>query len=83
MCFGLGVATQPQGRDFSYFRLAFETNRALCRLGLNIDIIPPDCADLSTDKLVLAPGVATLSQPFLKALAAHKGISLISPRSDT
>ncbi len=74
--------TQPQGRDFSYFRLAFETYRALRRLGLNIDIIPPDCADLSAYKLVLAPGVATLSQPFLTALAAHKGISLIGPRSN-
>ncbi|MDZ4395239.1 beta-galactosidase, partial [Cypionkella sp.] len=74
--------TQPQGRDFSYFHLAFETYRALRRLGLNIDIIPPDCADLSAYKLVLAPGVATLSQPFLTALAAYKGISLIGPRSN-
>lgn len=73
---------QPQGRDFSYFRLAFETYRALRRLGLNIDIIPPDCADLSDYKLVLAPGVAALSEPFLNALASHKGISLIGPRSN-
>lgn len=74
--------TQPQGRDFSYFRLAFETYRALRRLGLNIDIIPPDCADLSGYKLVLAPGVATLSQPFLTALATYQGIALIGPRSN-
>lgn len=73
---------QPQGRDFSYFRLAFESYRALRRLGLNIDILPPDCADLSAYKLVLAPGVATLSQPFLTALAAYKGVSLIGPRSN-
>ena len=73
---------QPQGRDFSYFRLAFETYRALRRLGLNIDIIPPDCADLSGYKLVLAPGVATLSQPFLTALATYKGLALIGPRSN-
>ncbi|MGL6210779.1 MAG: beta-galactosidase [Paracoccaceae bacterium] len=73
---------QPQGRDFSYFRLVFEAYRALRRLGLNIDILPPDVADLRAYKLVLAPGVATLSAPLLAALAAHKGSSLIGPRSN-
>ena len=52
---------QPQGRDFSYFRLVFDIYRGLRRLGLNVDILPPDTADLSAYKLVLAPGVATLS----------------------
>lgn len=75
--------TQPQGRDFSYFRLVFETYRALRRLGLNIDILPPDTADLSAYKLVLAPGVATLSAPLLAALQAHPGIALIGPRSNS
>ncbi len=74
--------TQPQGRDFSYFRLVFETYRALRRLGLNIDILPPDCADLSAYKLVLAPGVATLSDGFLTALTRHKGLSLLGPRTN-
>jgi beta-galactosidase len=74
--------TQPQGRDFSYFRLAFETYRGLRRLGLNIDILPPDVGDLSAYVLVLAPGIATMSQPLLAALAAHKGIALIGPRSN-
>jgi beta-galactosidase len=73
---------QPQGRDFTYFALVFETYRALRRLGLNIDILPPDCADLSAYKLVLAPGVATLSDPLLKALATYKGTALIGPRSN-
>ena len=74
--------TQPQGRDFGYFRFVFESYRALRRLGLNINILPPDCADLSRYKLLLAPGVATLSQPFLNALASCKGIALIGPRSN-
>lgn len=73
---------QPQGRDFSYFRLVFETYVALRKLGLNIDILPPDCADLSAYKLVLAPGVATLPQTFLDALARFKGLALIGPRSN-
>jgi beta-galactosidase len=63
--------TQPQGRDFSYFRLVFETYRALRRLGLNIDILPPDTADLSGYALVLAPGVATLSPAFLAGLGGY------------
>jgi len=75
--------TQPQGRDFSYFRLVFEAYKTLRKLGLNIDILPPDTADLSAYKLVLAPGVATLSAEFLDALAIHQGIALIGPRSNS
>ena len=75
--------TQPQGRDFSYFRLVFEAYKTLRKLGLNIDILPPDTADLSAYKLVLAPGVATLSAQFLDALATHQGIALIGPRSNS
>lgn len=74
--------TQPQGRDFSYFRLVFDTYRGLRRLGLNIDILPPDTADLSGYDLVLAPGVATLSLALLTALAQHKGIALLGPRTN-
>lgn len=75
--------TQPQGRDFSYFRLVFEAYKTLRKLGLNIDILPPDTVDLSAYKLVLAPGVATLSEPFLDAVAIHQGIALIGPRSNS
>ena len=39
--------TQPQGRDFDYFRLAFAFYKGLRRLGLNVDIIAPDTADLN------------------------------------
>jgi beta-galactosidase len=74
--------TQPQGRDFSYFRLVFEAYRALRRLGLNIDILPPDVADLSVYRLVLVPGVATLTPALLGALAAFDGTALVGPRSN-
>ena len=75
--------TQPQGRDYSYFRQVFETYRGLRRLGLNVDILPPDTADLSAYPIVLAPGVATMSEPLLAALAVHQGQSLIGPRSNS
>jgi beta-galactosidase len=74
--------TQPQGRDFSYFRLVFDFYRGLGRLGLNVDIVPPDSADLSAYKLVLAPGLATLGPALDGALAAHDGIVLVGPRSN-
>ena len=78
-----GWDTQPQGADFEAFRLAFAAYRALRRAGLNIDILPPDCADLSAYKLVLAPGLMKISDPLRTAFAAFKGIALIGPRSDT
>ncbi|MDO8881682.1 beta-galactosidase [Pseudotabrizicola sp.] len=74
--------TQPQGRDFDYFRLVFHIYKGLRRLGLNVDILPPDTADLSGYPLVMAPGVATLSDSLLAALAAHQGQSIIGPRSN-
>lgn len=74
---------QPQGADFDMFRLAFAAYRALRRAGLNIDILPPDCADLSPYKFVLAPGIMHLSDPLRAALAAFDGIALIGPRTDT
>ncbi len=74
---------QPQGRSFSYLWLVFDTYRALRRLGLNVDILPPDTTDLSAYKLVLAPGVFTLSDALKSALAAHKGTAILGPRTNS
>ena len=74
---------QPQGADFDQFRLAFSAYRALRRAGLSVDILPPDAADLSAYKLVLAPGLMRISDPLRRALAAYRGIALIGPRSDS
>ena len=75
-------ATQPQGRDFDYFRLVFHFYKGLRRLGLNVDILPPDTEDLSGYKLVLAPGVAALSDALTGALTAFRGTALIGPRTN-
>lgn len=74
--------TQPQGRDFDYFRLVTSVYRGLRVLGLNVDILPPDTADLSGFRIVLIPGLATLSAPLLAALAVYKGQALIGPRTN-
>ena len=74
--------TQPQGADFDYFRLVFSTYRALRRAGLSVDILPPDTADLSPYRLVLAPGLATLSDSLLAALAGFGGKAILGPRTN-
>lgn len=74
---------QPQGRGFAYFWLVFHIYRGLRRLGLNIDILPPDTADLSSYKLVLAPGLLTLSDPLKAALSAHRGTAILGPRTNS
>lgn len=75
--------TQPQGRSFSYFWLVFHVYKGLRRLGLNVDILPPDIADLSDYRLVLVPGLFTLSDPLKSALAAHEGTAILGPRSNS
>jgi beta-galactosidase len=75
--------TQPQGRDFNYFRLAFSAYRGLRRLGLSVDILPPDAADLAGYRLVLAPGIATLSDSLKRALAGVGGQVIVGPRSNS
>jgi beta-galactosidase len=76
-------STQPQGADFDYFRLCFAWYRAARSLGLNIDIIPPDTTDLSRWKLVLAPGLFTLSPELRAALERFQGLSLLGPRTNS
>lgn len=75
--------TQPQGRDFDFFRLAFAAYRACRRAGLSVDILPPTTADLSGYKLVLAPGLMRLSNTFRNALKEFDGLALLGPRTDT
>jgi len=75
-------SVQPQGQGQDYFRLVFETYRALRRLGQSVDILPPDADDLTGYKLVLAPGAVTLSEPFKTAIAAHDGPVILGPRSN-
>lgn len=73
---------QPQGQDFDYFDLVTSTYRGLRALGLNIDILPPDTGDLSAYRLVLVPGLATLSAPLTAALARFQGRAILGPRTN-
>ena len=65
----------PQGRDFDYRHLCMDFYRGLRRLGLSVDVLPPD-ADLSAHRLVLAPGLAAIPEGF-----APGGVAILGPRA--
>ncbi len=75
-------AVQPQGRGCDYFRLVFEMYRGLRKLGLSVDILPPDAETLSGYRLVLIPGLVTLSEPLKQAIARSGAQVLLGPRTN-
>ncbi len=72
---------QPQGRDFAYLDLVLAYYRAFRRLGLDIDVVPPDVTDLSPWQVVAVPGLATVPAGLLAALGAFEGAALVGPRT--
>ncbi len=75
-----GWALQPHGAGNSYFGLVFDTYRALRRLGLSIDIVPPHADALTGHKLILAPGLLTPGPELLAALANCGAEVILGPR---
>ena len=75
--------TLPQGADFSYFELVFDTYKALRRAGLSIDILPSDVASLDGYKLVFVPGLLVLNDTLKSALAAFEGTAVLGPRTNS
>jgi beta-galactosidase len=75
-------AVQPQGQGCDYFRLVFEIYRGLRKLGLSVDILPPDTARLDGYRLVLVPGLVTLSEPLKAVLADSRALILLGPRTN-
>lgn len=73
--------TQPQGKGLRYFDLVFAHYKALRRLGLSLDILPPSTRDFGGYRLVLAPGLMHMAQPLRDALSNAEGIVLYGPRS--
>jgi beta-galactosidase len=72
---------QPQGREFDYFRLVFELYRAVRRLGLDVDILPPGVRSFGSRRLVLVPGLFAWTGALREAVAAFRGMLLVGPRS--
>lgn len=73
--------TQPQGREFDYFRLLFEHYRVLRARGLSVDFLPPDSEDLSSYDLVIIPGLFAWNDSLVSALQSFQGTVLAGPRT--
>lgn len=73
--------TQPQGQGLSYFGLVFDLYRALRKLGVSVDIVPPNTRDFSGRKLVIASGLMTMSDGLKSALVASDAQVLMGPRT--
>jgi len=72
---------QPQSRGFSHFETALALYRHLRKLALDVDILPPETADLSAYKLVFVPALFTWSPKLVEALSRFDGLAVIGPRS--
>lgn len=77
--FAWGV--QPHAAGSHYFSLVFETYKCLRKLGLSVDIISPQNMQLDGYKLVLAPGLMTLSEGAKTQLLAASSTVILGPRS--
>ena len=75
-----GWEIQPHGAGLTYFGLVFDTYRALRRLGLSVDVIPPRPDALAGYKLVLAPGLLTPDPALAAALASSGAEVIVGPR---
>ncbi len=74
---------QPQGQGLDYFQLVFDMYKALRRLGQSVDILRPDVSDLSGYKLILVPGVQTLTDQLKAAISKAEASILLGPRTNS
>lgn len=72
---------QPHAAGSHYFQLVFETYKSLRKLGLSVDIVCPKSMQLEQYKLVLAPGLMTLSEEAKAQLQAATATVIMGPRS--
>ncbi|WP_259938570.1 beta-galactosidase [Sulfitobacter sp. M368] len=72
---------QPHGAGLSYFALVFDTYKALRRLGLSVDILPPNTPDFTVYKLIVAPGLMHMPETLKAALAKTQAQVVLGPRS--
>ncbi|MEQ6204549.1 beta-galactosidase [Sulfitobacter sp. HNIBRBA2951] len=72
---------QPHAQGLSYFELVFAHYRALRKLGLSVDIVPPTTQDFSGYSLVLVPGMMHVSGALKAALNAAEIPVVLGPRT--
>lgn len=71
---------QPQGRSFRYIELVFAFYSALRRMGVDVDILPPDAA-LEGYRMVIAPSLPILDAAVVARLADLNVPVLVGPRT--
>ena len=74
---------QPQGQSFGYFKLVYDFYCGLRQLGVDVDILPAEANSIDDYKLLVVPGLFSLSEELLKALSNYKGELLLGPRTHT
>jgi beta-galactosidase len=74
------VQSQPQGRDQDALATAMAWHTAARRLGLSVDIVPPD-ADLAGYGLVLLPVQVFVDEALAQRLASSGATVLAGPRT--
>ncbi len=74
------VQSQPQGRDQDALATAMQWHSAARRLGLSVDVVPPD-ADLAGYALVLLPVQVVVDAALAQRLAASGAQVLAGPRT--
>ncbi len=75
-------ATPENATDgFDYFSLVYDFYCALRQMGQTIDIISPECTDLSAYCCVIAPALMHVPESFAHALAGVRGPVLVGPRA--
>ena len=71
---------QPQGDSLSALWACFRTYEAVRKLGLDVDILPPD-TPLDGYAMVLLPCLPIVEDELAQRLAAHGGSIVIGPRT--
>jgi beta-galactosidase len=72
---------QPQGKDFSYLDLVMAYYRALRRLGVSVDVVPPTAEAVKDRKLVVAPALFCAGDELVDTLAAGSAEIVLGPRA--
>jgi beta-galactosidase len=72
---------QPQGASFRYLELVLTFYRAMRSIGLTVDIVPPRAATIGERKLIVVPGMYSVSEELCAALDSSGAVVLAGPRS--
>ncbi|MEP3196885.1 MAG: beta-galactosidase [Lentilitoribacter sp.] len=71
--------TQPQGANFYYFNVVYQTYQILRSLGVDVDVISKD-QDLDGYKVAIVPSLFTLEGEFKTRLNKFDGLVVAGPR---